>query len=227
MRPIAAVAALVILFAAGCGSKPPQSSNLLSATATHKKSIDFALEGNAVLSEHLMLRAVKTFQMSDSFCNIARVYIVHYQLGEEKANPEYLKDGIAAAAMGTCAPERDILEFLAGTGTAKDLPEPFDKLADFRRTGDPAPLASYAESENLSAYNKSLYFRMAARAYLQSAPAKTEQLVGEAQRIDRFNGWTLNLYRDLNLLIAAGAAQGKDTKALEARKETIEQLLNK
>jgi hypothetical protein len=50
-------------------------------------------------------------------------------------------------------------------------------------------------------------------------------LIDEAYQIDRFNGWTLNIYRDLLIKIKIMNKLGKNTDKDEIRVKNLESIL--
>lgn len=211
----------------GCSSVK-QSPDFSYGSGLYSKYIDTTLKGNNELAELNFYKAVDVFQRMDDFCNISRLYISRYVL-EPEHNIDFLAKSKEMGILQNCEEELNVVSYLLGESfNEKTLAEPYSIIHKAEAKNNPKLLVEYAKDEkNNNDESRSRMYRLAASKYIKSDPENAEILIKEAQIIDGFNGWTVNLISDIELLISVYSELKKDTTNLLKRKALLEKKLVK
>jgi len=215
---------VIAIFLMSCSSKKVSQSYTLGEDR-FLKYIDTYLQG-LPLSEVYFLKSVDTFQKRDDFCNLSRLYITKYLLNEEEIDEKSINTAFFYAENGNCLTEKNLINY----HLQKEYDE--DKLPTYYKT-----YIKIVENNDYTALNKKLskspdYFlsrvlRKTAIEVLEKDPKLAVTLVEDAHKIDAFNGWTLNLYRDLLILKKGYEIQDIDTEKIDVRIENLKVKLHK
>jgi hypothetical protein len=215
---------VIAIFLSSCSSKKVSQSYTLGEDR-FLKHIDTYLQGLPV-SEVYFLKSVDAFQKRDDFCNLSRLYITKYLLNEEEIDEKSINIAYFYAKNGNCFSEQNLINY----HLQKEYDE--DKLPTYYKT-----YIKVVENNNYASLNKKLskspdYFlsrilRKTATEILEKDPKLAVSLVEDAHKIDAFNGWTLNLYRDLLILKKGYEMQGMDTETIDVRIENLKVKLHK
>jgi len=205
-------------------SKPKQSKDFLYGSKLYNNFVNYYLKGEPRLAEMAFESAEMQFQKMDAMCNLSRIYIGRYVLDEANKETAVLERASRYAELGGCLPETEAIKYLSGEKYDKDiLPEPYKSIGK----GESETLIELAEKKDTADYTKTRLLRRAAIDYLISDPAKSEELGERALVTDRFNGWTLNILRDLIVIKSAREKQGKEINDIAARIKLIKNTLDK
>lgn len=190
----------------------------------YSKYVDYYLKGEARLAEMAFASAENQFLKMDAMCNLARIYIGRYVLDEGGEEKSILDKAVSYAKIGECLPESEAVKYLSDEKyDIKLLPEPYSQMAD----ADNDKLIKLAEDKKLADYTKTRILRKVAIGYIVSNTSKAEELAGKALVIDKFNGWSLNILRDLIIIKTSREKQGKDNQDINTRIELIKAALSK
>ena len=221
----AIIVIIITIMSVSC-TKVKQSEDFLHGDRLYFKFVDHYLSGEPRLAEFNFYKGISVFRRMDSVCNISRFYIARYVLDEEGPEFSLIENAEDFARLGKCSAESEVARYLAGRDyDIKKLAEPYNLIAIFLKEHDDGKLISYAENEKTQRYSASRIYRFLAKHYLISNPDKAFGLAKKAHEIDKFNGWTLNLYRDLKLMISARKNSGGEYEHLNTRKDILEKTL--
>lgn len=211
------------LFISACGAKV-KSPDFLFGSKLYSQFTDYYLKGEARLAEHAFAGSEAQFLKMDAMCNLSRIYIGRYVLDEPGTEPSLLLRAAEFAELGACAEEAESVKYLSGeTYDKKLLPEPYSLEAG----ADAEKLVSLSGDEDLPDYTRTRLMRTAAIAYIVNSPEQAEELAERAIVLDRFNGWSLNILRDLIIIKNARLEQNKETDEIVKRIELLKAVLNK
>lgn len=222
MKKITIILCMLIL-TVSC-SKPQKSPDFLFGSKLYNKYVDYYLKGEARLAENAFGNAESQFLRMDAMCNLSRIYIGRFVLDEGGAEQNILVKAEEYAKLGKCDAEISAIMYLSGEKYDKTfLPEPYKSQSD----ADSEKLVKLSENKDYPDYTKTRFLRKAAIDYIVGNPAKAEELAEKALVTDRFNGWSLNILRDLIIIKASYEKQNKDTEEIIKRIELIKSVLNK
>jgi len=208
---------------ASCGSKPAKSPDFLYGSKLYSNFVNYYLKGEPRLAEMAFASAENQFLKMDALCNLSRIYIGRFVLDESGVEKGILEKSRKYAELGKCFSENEAISFLSGEKYDKDiLPEPYSQIAG----ADNDKLVSISENKDLPDYTKTRLLRKVAIAHIVSNPTKSEELVQRALIIDKFNGWSVNILRDLVILKLSAEKQGKDTSDIKQRIELIKAVVS-
>lgn len=205
-------------------SKPQQSPDFLYGSKLYEKFVNYYLKGEARLAEHAFAGAEAQFLQVDSMCNLSRLYIGRYVLDEGGNEQNILKKSAEYAKLGGCEAENAVILYLSGEKYDRTLlPEPYRSSAG----ADAGKLASLSEDKDFPDYTRTRLLRRAAIDYIVGNPEKSEELANSALVMDKFNGWSLNILRDLIIIKTSREKQSKENEDIIKRIELIKTVLNK
>ncbi|UOD34159.1 hypothetical protein DSN97_08335 [Deferribacteraceae bacterium V6Fe1] len=211
---------LIIIFAVfGCTSKKI-SPVYLEGESLFEKYIDNYLKGKQV-SEVYFNKAVNVFQRADDFCNLSRLYLSRFVLNEENIDTKSLESAEFFADTGKCRDEKNIINYLTDKEyILEKLPEHYRKYIKHKKS------KKYDGLEDiLSAAPEYFTSRILRKTARESEGRKALILVDEAYQIDRFNGWTLNIYRDLKIKREIMLKMGSDISDIDVRLRNLGNIL--
>lgn len=205
-------------------SKPAKSPDFLFGSKLYNKFTDYYLKGEPRLAEMAFANSENQFLKMDAMCNLSRIYIGRYVLDEEGDEKNILVKASEYAELGDCVSELESIKYLSGEKYDKKLlPEPYADIAG----ADVEKLVSISEKKETPDHTGTRLLRKAANDYLVTDPAKAQELAEQALVTDRFNGWALNILRDLIIIDAALEKQNKENKEIKKRIELIKASLGK
>jgi len=217
---------LFLISCGGGGAK--QSPDFLYGSKLYDNYTNFYLKGNILLADKNFLKAVDTFQKMDSACNLSRLYIGRYVLNEENREEKLLEAAMKFASFEKCEAETHITEHLMRRKVPEgNLEEPYKSIAKMNRTNNEGDVLSYINDKDTTEVSKSRLYRLLAKRNINGNLKKAEEYVNLAHDIDRFNGWTLNLYRDIKILITIYEKTGRPTDGLIKRENMLSIKLHK
>ena len=223
---IIAVSALMIF---SCSSKKP-SKEYIYAASLHQNYADYYYKGEKMVADITFYKGVDSFIKMDSFCNASRMYISRFALAENEADKKDALLALEYAEAGACEDEALIANFLLEGQTERNgkLEKPFSLIAEFYESGRYSAMLSYADSNSSSFASSAVrIYRLVAEGIVNKEPKKALEIVTKAHEIDTAYGWTLGIYRDLEIMIKAQENLGADTESLAKRKQIIKQKLGK
>jgi hypothetical protein len=223
MRKLLILFTITIFFVA-CSSKRVSQSYSLGEDF-FLKYIDTYLQGLPVC-EVYFLKSVDTFQKRDDFCNLSRIYLAKYILNEENKDEEIISKAYFYADNGNCSSEKNLINYHLNREFDTDiLPQYYKIYLKTVKNGNYEDLSKkLSESPD---YFLTRILRESAIQILEKNPKLAVSLVEDAHEIDTFNGWTLNLYRDLLLLKKSYEVQGLNTEKIDVRIENLKVKLHK
>jgi len=210
---------IITVFLFSCSSKKI-SPVYQEGESLYEKYIDNYLKGNRVSSVYFD-KAVNIFQRNDDFCNLSRIYVSRFLLNEEYKDTKALEDARFFAENGRCSEEDNFLNFVEGKEyEITKLPEYYQKYLKIIKQNNYNNIKEkFAEFPE---YFVSRVLRNEAALLMNETGL---MLIDEAYQIDRFNGWTLNIYRDLLIKIKIMNKLGKNTDKDEIRVKNLESIL--
>ncbi|ADD68453.1 hypothetical protein Dacet_1689 [Denitrovibrio acetiphilus DSM 12809] len=218
---------VMILFAVllgACASKPAQSPDFIYGNKLYNNFVNYYLSGKARLAERAFHDAEEQFLRMDAMCNLSRIYIGRYVLDEAGEDLAALEKASEFASLGACTAEGETIKFLLGKSYEKSLlPEPYYYTAE----ADTEKIVSLSGDSDFPDYTRTRLMRRAAIDYIVTDPAKSEKLSEAAIVIDRFNGWSLNILRDLIIIKLAKEKMGQNTEDIKKRIELVKIVLPK
>jgi len=207
-----------------CSGKPKQSPDFLYGSKEYGKFVDYYLKGKPRLAEASFARGEAQFLRMDELCNISRMYIGRFVLDETGEDMSTLDKSKEYAALGNCSSEMEAIKYLSGKKYDKELlPEPYSLIIG----ADGEKLIKLSESDKLLDYTRTRLLRRAAIGYIVSSPDKAVSAAEEALVLDRFNGYSLNILRDLIIIKSAKEKLGEDTDGIKKRIRLIKAMLDK
>ena len=214
---------LLMIMITAC-SKPVKSPDFLFGSKLYNKFTDYYLKGEPRLAEMAFASSESQFLKMDAMCNLARIYIGRYVLDEEGDEQNILVKAGEYAKLGKCPEESEAVKYLSGNEYDKKLlPEPYASLAG----ADNDKLVSISGGKKIPDHTKTRLLRTAANDYIMTNPELAYELADRALTTDRFNGWSLNILRDLIIMKAALEKQNKNTNQINKRIELINASLDK
>lgn len=219
---ITLIISLMVVFS--CCSKPAKSPDFLYGSKLYNNFTNYYLKGEPELAEMAFAKAEYQFLKMDAMCNLSRIYIGRYVLDEDNSEYNVLAKAKEYGKLGDCSSELEAIRYLSGEKYDKTLlPAPYNILAG----ADNEKLVSISEDKETSDYTKTRLLRKVAIDYLVTDPEKSFELAGKALVIDKFNGWSLNILRDLIIVKIALEKQGKETEEIIKRIDLIKVSLGK
>lgn len=213
----------LMVMVSGC-SKPPKSPDFLFGSKLYNKFVDYYLKGEPRLAEMAFAQSENQFLKMDAMCNLSRIYIGRYVLDEEGDEENILIKAGEYGKLGDCSSELEAIKYLSGEKYDKTLlPKPYEEISG----ADSEKLVSISEDKEMSGFTRTRLLRTAAEGYLLSDPAKAAELAERALTIDRFNGWSLNILRDLIIVKSSLEKQNKEIVEVNKRIELIKAALDK
>ncbi len=201
-----------------CGTKKI-SPKYEAAVRYFNKYLNLYFEGKFKSAEDIFNKALKEFIISDNMCGASRLYISKYiiYLPEKKSN--ILNLAGEYASLGDCNREKNIFNFLSGDKfDIKNLEEPYSIYALYEKNKKIDILLNNAENNNLGDYAKSRLYRYAANEFIKANnTVKANETVLKALKIDKFNGWSLLIVKDLRLKLEICEKEGGDCGKLKKR----------
>ncbi|WP_022849892.1 hypothetical protein [Limisalsivibrio acetivorans] len=222
MKKLLVISAALFLIACS-GKKTSPEYN--SAVHEYSSFVERYLRGSFKAADFAFYKSVDAFVRLDSFCNASRVYIGRYVIEAKRGKDELLNSASKYASLDNCTVEERIISFLSGDNVTGELPQPYSGIKDLHAS-NPSPLESYASKEDTPPESASRIYRMLARHYTGKDTKKAEEMLESARRIDSYNGWTLNLFRDNILLADIYEKAGRDNKHLLERARLLELKLD-
>jgi hypothetical protein len=214
---------VICLMLASCGGEK-KSADFLYGSRLYEKFVGYYLRGEARLAERAFANAETQFMKTDSVCNISRMYIGRYVLDEGGEDLSILDRAMVFAELEKCLPEIESIRYLSGEKYDKNiLPEPYRMEAGLDAKG----LAELAGDKKLADYTRSRLYRKASVSLLKDSPDESAEYAGLALEIDKFNGWSLNILRDLMIIKFCLQRQGLETKEINKRIELLKTVLDK
>ena len=223
MRKITVVfiMSLVLL---SCSSKEAQSPDFLYGSKLYANFVNYYLKGKPILAQTAFNKAEYQFLRMDAMCNLSRIYIGRYVLEEGIDDKTALSKAAEYASLGSCQKELEAVKYLSGDNYNKELlPEPYSDTAG--ASGE--ELLRLSDNEEFPDYTRTRLLRSAAIGYIVSDAPLAEKLAERALVIDKFNGRSLNILRDLTIIKTSAEKQGKNTLDIEKRIELVKAVLNK
>jgi hypothetical protein len=218
---------LCLFTAVACGGKK-LSGEFLYASNLYSTSTDYYLKGEQLLADISFYKSVDAFQRMDDLCNISRLYIGRYVLSEDNASAEDLVTANRYASLDSCEEEKTVIAFLSGNEYDADLlEEPYSLLAKTYEDNKTGRLVSYAGGEKTPKETASRLYRFSAAKMASSEPEEACELLKTARELDSLQGWTLNIYRDLNLMLSVCKDNSIDKEQISKRSELLRQILIK
>ncbi|MGD9808455.1 MAG: hypothetical protein AB7E76_12225 [Deferribacterales bacterium] len=219
-----AVVFIISLMIFSCSSKEAQSPDFLYGSKVYANFVDYYLKGKPILAQAAFNKAEYQFLSMDAMCNLSRIYIGRFVLEEGGEDQTALEKANNYASLGSCQNEIEAVKYLSGVNYDKKLlPEPYSEIAG----ADGEKLINLSDNKELPDYTRTRLLRNAAIGYIMSDAPLAEELAERALVIDRFNGWSLNILRDLTIIKAAAEKQEKDTLDIEKRIGLVKAVLNK
>lgn len=213
---------MLLVFVVGCSS-PKYSDNFLYGERLFINFIDSYLKGQDV-AETFFIKSVDTFQRSDDFCNLSRIYLTKFLLNEEYEDNKTFNQGRLYAESDNCTREKNIYAFYRGENYDINFLDEYYK--SYLKMLSKNDIQSMLEKEN----NFPDYFHSRIlRSYVRNMKVDDEtakKILEKAKEIDRFNGWTLNLLRDYILLEKFNASQEKISQ-IKLKIELLSRKLSK
>ena len=186
----------LILLVTNCSSTK-YSDSFIYGEKLFTNFINSYLKGDDV-AEVFFLKSVDTFQRSDDFCNLSRIYLTKFLLNEEEHDEKSFTQGKLYAENGECIKETNLFEFYGGGKFDENLFDSYyESYLKILNKNDIQELLK--ENDNFPDYFHSRVLRSFAKSGYTDKKTKIK-LIEKALEIDRFNGWTLNLLRDYSLL---------------------------
>ncbi|PLX69572.1 MAG: hypothetical protein C0603_01200 [Denitrovibrio sp.] len=214
----------VIALVMSCGSKPQKSPNFLFGSKLYSNFVNYYLKGEPRLAEMAFASAENQFLRMDAMCNLSRIYIGRFVLDEGGEEESGLSKARAYATLGECQSEIEAIKYLSDENYDKKLlPDPYAQIAG----ADKKTLVELTDDKKMANYTKTRLLRNVAIGYLVSNPTKSEELANKALVIDRFNGWSLNILRDLIIIKTSREKIGKNNEDINKRIKLIKASLNK
>jgi hypothetical protein len=218
---------IILFLAYGCGSKKI-SVKSKTAIEYYNKYMTLYFEGKIKSSENLFNKALKEFISTDEMCNVSRLYLSKYVIELPKKELKTLKIAGNYAKLSNCQNELNIFNFLAGKNFSIDeLEEPYKSYALYENTNKIDVLLNAVGNNDLSEYAKSRLFRFTAKELLLIDVNRAESYLEEALKIDKFNGWTLLIIKDLKIKLEICKFRNKNCNFLEKRIKLINKSLAK
>lgn len=213
---------MLLVFVVGCSS-PKNSDNFLYGERLFINFIDSYLKGQDV-AETFFIKSVDTFQRSDDFCSLSRIYLTKFLLNEEYEDNKTFNQGKFYAESDNCMREKNIYAFYRGENYDINFLDEYYK--SYLKMLSKNDIQSMLEKEN----NFPDYFHSRIlRSYVRNMKVddKTaKKILEKAKEIDRFNGWTLNLLRDYILLEQFNVSQEKISQ-IKLKIELLSRKLSK
>jgi len=213
------VALIIIFLVFGCSSKRvspvyKEGENLF------KKYIDNYLKGKQVYEVYFD-KTVNIFQRVDDFCNLSRVYLSRFLLNEEITDVTSLEKAKFFADTCNCSDEENIIDYLTGKKyNFNKLPEYYQKYIKYKNS---------KKINNMGDVLKDAPEYFTSRVLRETAIGLNGNdaliLIDEAYKIDTFNGWTLNIYRDLKIKRDILKNIKGDTSNIDMRINSLENIL--
>ncbi len=221
---------LIILTAAAllvfsCGSKQKSAPDFLYGSKLYSQFQMYYLKGDAKLADYNFYKSEAQFMKVDSVCNLSRIFIGRFviqETGEDTASLEVAKK---YAEAGRCSEENNIIAYLENKDFDKDkLTEPYSTINKLSLK----EMASADVNSYFDDVTKTRLLRKASINYIMQNPALSEEIAQKAIAIDKLNGWSLNILRDLIIIKEARLKQNKEVKDIETRIQLIKtQLIKK
>lgn len=220
-----AAAAVLTAFLAACSSKPEPNAINVGLTLTNR-AVNYELQGDVSMAAYTYNRALAKFRDMGRFCDMSRVSLLMYTVKPGEENESRLEDAAAFAALGSCAEEANIINFLKDKDyDYSSLQEPYKSMAKFRRNKDTGPLKSLASSGSTSDAIRSSVYRIIAGYLLEKEPEEAIKYAEEAKKTDGRNAWTKNILADEEIILEASGRIGLDTDTIAERINILKQAL--
>lgn len=185
-----------------------------------KKYIDNYLKGKKVYETYFD-KTVSTFQRIDDFCNLSRVFIAKFLLNEEMPDLAELNKAKFFADTGNCSDEQNIINYLSGKKyELNELPDYYQKYIKYKDSKNIMNLV-----DNLKGAPEYFISRVLRKSAISLNDNQAIVLIDEAYKIDTFNGWTLNIYRDLKIKRDILKRAKSDTSNIDIRIDNLENIL--
>ncbi len=211
----------------GCSSKK-YSSGYLYGEKLYDSYIDLYLKGNRELAELNFYKSVSVFAERDDMCNISRLYISRYLLAEDYGEKTYLIKAEKYAVLKNCETEKNLINFLFHSDYNVDiLNDLYVAYSHFLKTGEVSDLEKALANKKLNDSAKSRFYRILANNYIKSDIKRAGEYIDLAYEIDTFNGWTLNILRDLKLKLKICENTKYKCESIKKRILFIKNKLNK
>jgi len=213
------VALIIIFVLFGCSSKRV-SPVYTEGENLFKKYIDNYLKGKQVYEVYFD-KTVNIFLRVDDFCNLSRVYLSRFLLNEEITDVTSLEKAKFFADTGNCSDEENIIDYLTGKKyNFNKLPVHYQKYIKYKNS---------KKIENMGNVLKDAPEYFTSRVLRETAVGLDGNdaltLIDEAYKIDTFNGWTLNIYRDLKMKRDILKNIKEDTSNIDIRINNLENIL--
>lgn len=211
------------LFLINCSSKKPSDTFLMSERY-FENYIKYYFQGNFTLAETNFLKAVDLFQKSDDQCNLSKLYISKNLIQNDNNSLEYAK---RYALLGHCDEEINTIDFLSGKPYIYDkLPSSLKIQAQEFKSAE--ELIKILSKDDFSDWTRSRLYRDFAQRFISRSDTNNSDILIEyALKIDRFNGWTYNIQKDLLLKKEICLLKHDDCKYIDERLDIINRKMIK
>ncbi len=219
----AIIVIIITIFIISCSSKKI-SPKYETAVRYFYKYMSLYFEGKIKFSENIFDKALKEFISMDDMCSASKLYISKYIIYLPEKKPKSLKLAGEYANLGNCENEKNIFNFLSGQKfDINKLEEPYKTYAMYDKNRNINILLNTAKSSNISNYAKSRLYRFAANEMLKAGKNinKAEEITNNALKIDKFNGWSLLIVKDLKIKLEICKILKTDCSNLEKRIDLI------
>jgi len=186
--------------------------------------IKYYFQGNFTLAETNFLKAVDLFQKSDDQCNLSKLYISKNLIENDNISLEYAK---RYALLGHCDEEINTIDFLSGKPYIYDkLPSSLKIQAQEFKSAE--ELIKILSKDDFSDWTRSRLYRDFAQRFInRSDTNNSDMLIEYALKIDRYNGWTYNIQKDLLLIKEICLLKHDDCKYIDERLDIINRKMIK
>lgn len=185
----------------GCVSKE-YPEGFLYSKRMYNNYISHYLKGRKELADVSYYKAVGQLQKYDAVCQISRLYISRYLLAEDYGNYKYLNEAYEYAELKDCDYENNLINFLADKEyNIENLSKVYKGYAVYKETGDYKKFDSVLNDPEVRDSEKSRFYRILAEELLPESPSESDYFIKKAYEVDAFKAWTLNIYRDLKIML--------------------------
>lgn len=191
------------------------------------KYIDLYLKGNINSAEIMFDKTVSKFTHQDDMCNLSRLYISRYILNLPKKDKKTLLIATKFSELDNCSAEKSIVNFLSGKPVSPDkLEQPYKAYAEYKTNKNINSIIKIAKDNTLTDYARSRLYRFATKETINTNLKDAEIFLLEANKIDRYNGWTFAIYQDLVLLKEICKKNNKNCSHFDKRMTLLKNILH-
>ncbi len=197
-----------------------------------QKSVERYLTGQIVASDQGIKSAKSQYSKLGDFCNVARLYLLHYQV-RGLDNISFVDNANTFATLGNCNDELNIVNFIYGNDYVESqLPMFYQALAHYDRNdySHQEFVETVDSNKDLKAFTKTAGIRLAVSRMLNDPATNiqtTEQYITTILiPTDEAFSYTTNLVKDYKLLRAVYNQQGRNVERIDETIELIDREIN-